>query len=378
VKGRAVRIKLSILVVTAALSALAAAGSLATASRGATPPANLGLQQALDALVAAGGPGALVLVRDGNRTIRLTSGLGNLARRTPMRSSDRFRIGSVTKTFVATVVLQLVGERKLSLDDTVERLLPGLVPGGGAITLRQLLNHTAGLFDYLEDGDPTALEPYRQGKVAYRWTPRQLVAIATAHKPHFAPGTSYTYCNTCYVLLGLIVQAATGNSIGAELRQRIFTPLRLDETSFDSEPRIARAHAHGYLLLGKRRLGDVSVISPSFAWAAGAIVSTGDDLARFYRALLGGRLLRPDLLRAMETTVAFGPGPRHGLGLLAPRLSCGLAWGHDGEFPGYTTVALNSKDGKRQIVLFVNLERTSFSKPVDRAFERLIQTAFCG
>ena len=101
--------------------------------------------------MAAGVPGAIVLVRDGDRTIRLASGYGNLARRTPMRASDRFRVGSKTKMFVSAVVLQLVGEGKLSLDDTVERWLPGLVPNGGSITVHKLLNHTSGLFDYAED-----------------------------------------------------------------------------------------------------------------------------------------------------------------------------------------------------------------------------------
>src|SRR6266550_1911849 len=134
-----------------ALCLLAGSGSSATASRSAAPPETVQLREALASLVAAGVPGALVLVRDGERTIRLAAGYGDLARRTPMRATDRFRIGSETKTFVAAVVLQLVGERKLSLADTLERWLPGLVSGGETITVHQLLNHTSGTFDYAED-----------------------------------------------------------------------------------------------------------------------------------------------------------------------------------------------------------------------------------
>jgi CubicO group peptidase (beta-lactamase class C family) len=121
------------------------------------------LQGALDEVVAAGAPGAIALVRDANRTVRLTSGHGNLKTKTPMRATDRFRIASVTKTFVATVVLQLVAEGKLSLDDTVERWLPGLVPNGRNISVRQLLNMTSGLFDYLVDGDTTVETRGRRG-----------------------------------------------------------------------------------------------------------------------------------------------------------------------------------------------------------------------
>jgi D-alanyl-D-alanine carboxypeptidase len=337
------------------------------------------LQQALDQLVAAGAPGAIALVREGDRTIRVTSGFGNLKPRTPMRATDRFRIGSLTKTFVATVVLQLAGERKLALDDPVERWLPGLVPGGERITVRQLLNMTSGLFDYLVDGDQTVEKAYRKGNVTYVWKPRRLVEIAVSHEPRFAPGTAWSYCNTCYIVLGLIVEAASDHSLASELRRRIFDPLRLRGTSFDTKPRIAGRHAHGYELIGKQ-LVDVSVLSPSFGWAAGAIVSTADDVARFYRALLRGRLLRPELLRAMETTVdahSQGAGTRYGLGLAKVGTPCGPAWGHGGGIPGYGTMALSSKDGSRQIVVLVTRDE-SLPKQAGQALERVLATAYCG
>jgi D-alanyl-D-alanine carboxypeptidase len=357
------------------------AGVVATATT-ATPGRSAGheqeLQRALDQVVAAGVPGAVVLVREGDRTIRLTSGYGNLRPRTKVRAGDRFRVASVTKSFVATVVLQLVGERKLALEDTVERWLPGLVPNGRKITIRRLLNMTSGLFDYLDDGDPTVLRPYLNGNLTYVWKPRRLVEIAVSHKPEFAPGARWSYCNTCYVLLGMIVEAASHHPLASELRRRIFLPLQLRGTTFDTGPRIAGRHAHGYELEGKRFV-DVSVLSPSFGWAAGAIVSTADDVSSFYRALLRGRLLRPELLRAMESSVVageLGPGVRYGLGIAEVPLPCGPVWGHQGGTFGYQAWALNSKHGTRQIVVLTN--RASVSKKAEQALERVLATAYCG
>lgn len=293
-----------------------------------------------------------------------------------MRATDRFRIGSVTKSFVATVALQLVGEGRLSLADTVEDRLPGLVPNGQAITVRQLLNMTSGLFDYPDD--PRIFAPFLQGDLAHAWAPHELVAVATSHAPLFAPGTGHAYCNTCYVLLGLIIEATSGNPLNAELRQRILEPLRLRATSLATTPRIAGPHAHGYMRVGQPSLEDVTALSPSWGWAAGAIVSTADDVARFYRALLGGRLLRPELLRAMRTSVAGNAGARYGLGIGTVRLPCGTAWGHQGGIIGYDAWALASRDGRRQTVVFTNLEGSSFHKRAESARDRLIATAYCG
>jgi D-alanyl-D-alanine carboxypeptidase len=134
-------------------------------------------------------PGAVVLVRNGNQTLRVTSGHANVEKRTPMRASDPFRIGSVTKSFAAAVTLQLVGEGRLALDDTVGRWLPGLLPEKNP-TIRELLNHTSGLFDYTED--PRFFERLLEHPKAV-WTPRRMVRIATAHRPNSAPGSRWWY-----------------------------------------------------------------------------------------------------------------------------------------------------------------------------------------
>jgi D-alanyl-D-alanine carboxypeptidase len=359
-----------------------AAGLLA----GAPSPAGAALSVDMRAVLRAGAPGVIVFARHGSRTLRLSAGVGNRARRTPMRVDDRVRIGSVTKTFVAAVVLQLAGEGRLSLDDTVERWLPGLVPNGGAITLRQLLHHTSGVFDYLDDGDQRVLKPYLGGDLAYTWSARDLVRVAAKHPPHFAPGAGWSYSNTGFVLLGLVVEAVTGDTLQAELSRRLFAPLGLRHSSLATTGRIAGAHAHGYFRMGKAPLRDITPLSPTIAWGAGAIVSTVGDVAQFYRALLQGRVVRPELLQAMETTVPMGPpGEGYGLGLwhsrtlgLAPRfrLRCAAsAWGHDGDFPGYVTWAFNSRDGSRQVVVAVNDD--ALTRKAQIAVARLVGDAFC-
>ncbi len=339
-----------------------------------------GLQSDLDALVAGGAPGAILLVRDKHRTTKLTSGVADIADARAMHPRDRYRVASLAKSFTSAVVLQLVGEGKLQLSDTVERWLPGLVPNGENITIRHLLGHTSGLFDY--EKDPRVIEPYLSGNLGFYWSPLELVAIALSHEPLYPPGETplSTYSNTNYVLAGLIVKAATGTPIEVQMRRRIFKPLDLDATTYPlSETAIEGRHAHGYMLLGPPPLVDVTAFSPSIAGAGGAIVSTVGDLADFYRALFKGRLLRPKLLDAMMTTIPSGGdlGQRYGLGLEEFATSCGTGWGHSGAFPGYWNYAFSSADGKRQAVLMVNIDPSAISEATRQRFYDLLYRAFC-
>lgn len=369
--------------------ALAVVASLLTAPASAVssgqPPR--GVQAALDQVVAAGAPGAVALVRVGDRTFRYSSGYGELVPLTPIRAGDRNRIGGVTKSFTATVVLQLVGKRVLRLDDTVEEWLPGVFPNGDGITIRQLLNHTSGIFDYIQDDRVFA--PYLGGDLTLPFDPREGVRIAAEHTPLFAPGTGWSYSNTNYLLLAMIVEAATGNSIGSELRHRIFKPLGLDHTTYPTTSMIRGSHIHGYWLLFEPEPTDFTPLSPTLLGASGAILSTTDDLARFYRALLRGHLLKPGLLKAMQTvdpvatdppgSIDAGfPGGGWGLGLLRETFPCGDAWGHDSEIPGYTTAAWNSKDGNRQVVVVVNMDGFPHDHPVPQAMRNAILKAYCG
>lgn len=355
----------------------AVVAALAAAPAASAAPPRGELQRAVDRVVAAGAPGVIALVRDGDRTVRVAGGHANLATRRPLRVTDRYRVGSATKTFVATVVLQLAGEGRLGISDTVERWLPGLVPGGGATTVRQLLNHTSGLADYAPDEDDTFIRRVLADRHR-TWAPRELVALGTAQPPLHAPGARWSYSNTGYIVLGLIVEAATGNPLEAELRTRLFAPLRLRATTFDSRARIAGRHAHGYSRIGARRPYDISVLDQSWAGAAGAIASTAGDLARFHRALFGGRLLRPRLLAQMRTTVATGASVQtYGLGLIRTRHPCGVFWGHGGETLGYLSYADWSRRGGRQVVLAVTADQSALRPRAMRALEQLRELAYC-
>jgi D-alanyl-D-alanine carboxypeptidase len=366
----------------AGIAGIACLVAPALAAKGPTAQA-VKLQQALDQVVVAGAPGAALLVREGDRTIRLSSGYGNLDPKTPMRVADRARIGGVTKSFTATVVLQLVGEKKLTLGDTLEHWLPGVISNGSAISIRQLLNHTSGIYNY--SADESLLAPYMQGDLTHVLDPRTGVKVAADHGPLFTPGTQLSYSNTNYVLAAMIVEAATGNSFASELRSRIFKPLGLGQTSYATSSEITGSYTHGYLLLDNGPF-DVTPWSPTGFGAAGAILSNADDLARFYRALLRGRLLPPKLLKAMQTIdpVATGGIPDSGilgggwgLGLLREKFPCGAAWGHDAENPGFMTAAWNTKSGNRQVVVIVNIAG-DHDEPVSGAMRHLLTTAYCG
>ncbi|HEY5878045.1 MAG TPA: serine hydrolase domain-containing protein [Nakamurella sp.] len=345
----------------------------------AARPDHTRLQALLDELVINGAPGVLAFVDDGpGPAWRGASGAARLDPRIPLRAAARFRAGSITKSMVATVALQLVGEGKLRLDDTVERWLPGSVPQGDSITLRQLLNHTSGIYNYTDDpaflGDLVA-DPTRTR------SPESLVAVATSHPPLFQPGSSWSYSNTNYILVGLIIQAATGRAVQTELGRRIFTPLGLHNTSFPVTDRgIAGYHAHGYLLPGNpfiptdQPLDVTTLVNPSWAWAAGAVISTADDLARFYGALFGGRLLSPALLRQMQTTVQVDPVFGYGLGVFSIRTVCGTIWGHNGGVPGYISFASNSRDGKRHMVLMMSADPDAQTGPL---LDLALTTATC-
>ena len=361
-----------------ALAALAGPWVSSAGASGAAQPRSdaAALRHQLRALVAAGVPGAVLLVRDGDEQLRLAAGTSDVVTGAPMRAANRFKIGSITKTFVATVALQLVRDGRLRLADTVGRWLPGLVPNGAHITVRQLLRHQSGLFDYFED--PRSTAPYLAGDLGYVWAPRALIALATSHPPNFPPGTSFSYSNTNYLVLGLIVERATGHSLRQELRRRIFRPLHLRSTRFPTSQRFGPRLAHGYLWSPQNRQ-DVTAVSQSLGWAAGGVVSSAGDVARFYRALLAGRILPHRLLHEMRQTVPLGPGVGYGLGIIRVASPCGALWGHDGSFAGYLSDTLSSAGGRHQMVLLLNQNTfdTAGTPAAQAAAARIIQTAAC-
>ncbi len=336
---------------------------------GGAPPASAAgrdsLQGLMDELVAAGTTGVVATVDDGTSVRRLASGVAQRGDAQPLRPAARFRAGSTTKTFVATVALQLVAEGRLRLTDTVERWLPGLVPGGDRITLEQLLGHTSGVFDYSTDAG--FLRDLAAQPQAYR-SPRSLVGVATAHPPLFPPGQGWSYSNTNYVLVGLVEQQATGRSVQQLLTERLIAPLHLRGTSFPGGTwRVPGYLAHGYFppaASGGAGWLDVTAINASWAWAAGALVSTTEDLERFMSALLSGRLLPPAQLRQMQTTVPVAATLAYGLGLFSLRTACGTVWGHDGAVPGYQTVAYTDPAGRRAVSVAYTTAPTARTGPL--------------
>ena len=360
------------------VSLVAVTSGAASARDPRPPPAFAGasvamLRASARELVSSGVPGVVVLARRGNETVRIVAGTLSLRTHEPVQATDRFRIGSVTKTYVAAVVLQLVAEHRLRLRDTVARWLPGLVPDGGRITVRDLLLHRSGLYDYW--GDRRFFVPYREGDLTYHYTPLQLVRIAISHAPRFPPDTRFAYTNTGYIVLGLIVEAVTGKPLGVELRQRIFLPLHLTGTSFGRGTARNGRSAHGYIRIGGR-LRDTSPMDLSFDWASGAIVSTADDIAGFYRALLTGRLLPRRLVHLMTVTAAANKD-WYGFGIMKRKLACGLTWGHAGDTPGFAADVQDSLDGSRQSVALMSMDLGSIPKPVREQFFRLSANAYC-
>jgi D-alanyl-D-alanine carboxypeptidase len=338
------------------------------------------LRPQLDRIVQEGVPGAIALVRHGGASWAFTTGVSNLSRGTPMKGSTA--LSDRKRTLVAALVLKLSEEGVLTLEDTVERWLPGTVPGGSSMTLRQLLNHTSGLYNYTED--PTVYQRYLDGDRAFAWEPEELVEVATSHPPLFPPGTDWSYSNTGYIVAGLIVEAATGSAIDDLLEEKIFHVTALDDTYLPvTEVKLSGPHSHGYLLPGGSldlpidEPLDTTRLSPSWAWTAGGVVSDANDLARFYRALLDGRVLTAGSLAEMKTFVSTGSGLRYGLGLFRIETPCGPAFGHDGDFPGFRSIVLSSEDGRRQAVLMRNAS-DGVSPSAERASARAWLIGYCG
>ncbi|NTU81445.1 MAG: beta-lactamase family protein [Chloroflexales bacterium] len=323
-------------------------------------------------------PGALLYVAlPGGGVYSGARGLADVAAGTPLAQGTRVRVASLTKPFVAVVALQLVQEGWLLLDHSVEHWLPGLVPGGERITVRQLLRHTSGLPDYLDDG---ILGRARRAP-EHVWSPQELVAEALRQRRLFAPGAPgrWAYSNTNYILLGLIIERVTGHPLDLELRQRIFEPLGLRGTALAPPSADPGDLAHGYVN-GR----DYTALNMSVAWAAGGITSTVEDLGVFARALLGGALLRPETLDAMlaceGTGGAWGIADMaYGLGVMRRTLppTAGLppevllALGHTGALAGYRAALWHLPRGGVTVVAVFTRFEADPNRLVVRALETL-------
>lgn len=357
-------------------------------------PAEPVLQRDAEAIVAIGVSGVQARVVDGTDERVAVAGKSDIAAAEPVSPNGVFRIGSVTKSLVATVVLQLVGEGRLTLDDTVQHWLPDMVRDNGndgnLITVEQLLQHASGIHDSLPDFDTP--ENYYRYRYQVR-TPEQAVAAAIGNPPDFAPGTGWAYANTGYVLLGLIIEKVTKHRWYEEVRSRIIEPLGLRDTHWPgTSPTLPAPHAKAYQQYERDGpLTDVTEVID--ADASGGFLSTTADIGTFYRSLLGGKLLRPELLDRMRTTVPVGgvvgqvwPGIRDGLGLFSVPSSCGgVYWMHNGGQEGYITETGVTEDGRRSAVVSMStalaagediLQSKGFEQ--QRAATALVDHALCG
>ncbi|GAB3156118.1 serine hydrolase domain-containing protein [Micromonospora sonneratiae] len=369
------------MLVTTATPAAATSGPVpAHRQHGGLPGSEL--RAALTRVTDAGMIGVFAEVRDGLDTWRGASGTADLDSGQPVEPGYQHRIGSITKTFVATALLQLVGEGRVALDEPVGRYLPDFAVDG--VTVRMLLNHTSGVgsYDRMLFSSPEDVERHRTAT----FDPRELARIGLAMPPTNAPGANFSYSNTNYILAGLILERVTRRPAQLEIYRRIIRPLGLFQTYFPgTNTSIAGPHAKGYVPWYDGELRDFSGYNMSWAGTAGELVSTAADLNRFYRALLEGKLLRPSELTQMRTTVPFDPTAPgtggYGLGVFELTLPCGRVWGHDGTVFGHGAVSLHTPDGRRQVTLATNLthyQAPGQPDPIGDATVGFLAAALCG
>lgn len=331
--------------------------------------------------------GASLRMTDHGDSWTATAGSAVAGRWQPVPVDGTYRIGSITKTFVATVVLQLVDERRLALDEPIQRYLPDALPTDyPPITVRHLLQHTSGIPNYREDVMNDAESALRD---RWRhWRRGELVAIATTHPRLAEPGTAMSYANTNYVLLGMLIERVTHRSWGQQVHDRLIRPLGLSHTTVPNlDPRLPGRHARGYVTVNRHDtpvLVDITDISMTAIDAAGSITSSTHDVDRFFAALLGGRLissaLLDDMLRPFPGTLGDIAG--YGLGMMTLRLpeECGgeTLYGHGGGTFGFAGLAMASRDGSRRLVVAFNTTRfDEEASPLPKLLA-ITDAAFCG
>ncbi|MEU2290391.1 serine hydrolase domain-containing protein [Streptomyces bacillaris] len=384
------RLRKGVLVI-AAVSLVGSATTIAAVAdtpREATARAggSTALQRSLDALVAQERfPAAFAWVRKDGRTSSLVSGSARLGGKVPVPRDGYVRAGSNTKTFTAVVVLQLVAEGKVALDEPIETYLPGVARGQGIdgrkITVRQLLQHTSGLPNYTEH---IGLEDFEKVQHTF-FHPHDLLTAALAHPADFAPGTKWKYSNTNYLLAGMLIEKVTERPVQEQITERVIRKAGLRHTSWPQpgDQTLPKPHARGYALssLENGKVIDATRMDPSWGGAAGQLISTPSDLAKFARQLLDGKLLAPAQLAEMRKTVdaPLMPGWRYGLGVFSIPLSCGGEyWGHGGDIDGYETRGGATDDG-RAVGLAVTALPGTFgdAEKSAKAVMSATDTAFC-
>ncbi|MFF2374968.1 serine hydrolase domain-containing protein [Streptomyces xiamenensis] len=336
---------------------------------------------ALETFQAKAGPGAAVHAGDGTDAWTLSAGTGTVGADRPLQADEHIRAGSQTKTFTAAVILQLADEGEVNLDSPIEDYLPGLVTGNGydgtRITVRHLLQHTGGVAAFAPDPLINAPAPNPDGT----YDPAALVRMGLQLPPVAAPGEDFTYSNTNYLILDLLIEQVTGTPVHTAAMERIVEPLGLTRTVFPAPgDRVLPAPAvngyHGIRVGGLYVWVPALSFDPSLFGGSGALISTLEDLTAFYRALTAGEVLSPAALEEMRNVqVVNDAGSGYGLGLMRLDLSCGgVAWGHTGGILGYQTATLVTGDGRHASAVTNALFQVN--RP-DAELRTLLDTALC-
>ena len=335
---------------------------LAPAVGQAAPTTDAAVQRGLDQLVAARGgpPGAVAtLYRNGHMTV-LRAGRADVTHPGAPTATQHMRIASIAKAFSGAVALHLVQEGSLSLDDTIGQRIPSLPKAWASVTVRELLNHTSGVPDYTQSKRFAAQAgAHPQAYV----TPTGIIDFVRKDRLAFAPGSRYAYSNTDNIIVGLIAQSVTHTPYPTLVKRLVFEPAGLTQTTFPTRRiTLPGPFIHGYVVSPGKAPSDVtSSLSPSGAWASGAIVSTPTDLGAFIRADLGltffGAAQQQEQMRFVPgSSSPAGPGANSaGLGLFRYTTRCGTVYGHTGNFPGYTQFAAATADGSRSVTTTLNI-----------------------
>jgi D-alanyl-D-alanine carboxypeptidase len=314
---------------------------------------NSKLQKELTAIVEspAGPPGISVLIDRGKHTEFLQAGTADVKNRRPPTPTEAFRIASVSKGFNAYLAAKLIGNEALSLDTTLGEKIPGCCRRA----LRELLQHTSGLADYIRA--PAFVEQLIADPARY-FSPLQLTGFVRDAPLEFTPGSQYHYSDTDNIAAGLIEEKASGLPYEQLLQRLIFGPLKMRGSSLPKTVKMPRPFLHGYDVEPGEKPEDVSeLINPAGAWASGGIVSTPLDMARFARRYVPTVLATSTVEAPFRLGSSSPPGPGKnfaGLGLFRYRTGCGTVYGHTGSFPGYRILVAATADGRRSVVFVAN------------------------
>lgn len=299
-------------------------------------------------------PGMVLGVWTNNREYLNASGMADIGTGRGMNHSDLFRIGSLTKTYVGTVILQMIDEGLLNLDDTVDKYI-ATVPNGKNITIRMLLNMTSGLYNYSES---KAWSEIAGENLLYKWNPYELLTYAFMEKPYFPPGQGFHYANTNTIMLGIIIEKLSKDKLENQIKIRIIDKLNLTNTSFPNTHTYAGRYIHGYMYNDDIPEDWSEKMDPSWGWAAGAIISNISDLKTYIKALGDGAFLSPDLQqkRFKECIKQDLQGYKTFLYYCLGAFKVEGFYGHNGALPGYVNIAMHNPDSGTTVILMLNTQ----------------------